>query len=110
MILQLNPPIPLSTPRGPGLAHLVIDYGAEFQTLWVVLLDNSEIWTFRNAEVRAVNNETMGRPGGTPPGWLVSSVEVERLRGLLKESQEANRRMAGSLNALEEKDRRKENK
>ena len=29
MITQLDPPLPLETPRGAGLAHFVIDYGPE---------------------------------------------------------------------------------
>lgn len=27
MMLQLNPPLPLNTPKGPALAHFVLDYG-----------------------------------------------------------------------------------
>jgi len=62
MILQLNPPIPLNTPKGSGLAHLVIDMGCEHHLLWVVILDsNGEIWTFENPEVRGQKNITMGR-------------------------------------------------
>lgn len=62
MILQLNPPIPLETPKGPGLAWLMIDYGAEFNLMWVVAIDKTaEIWTFENPKVRAQKNITMGR-------------------------------------------------
>lgn len=62
MLLQLNPPIPLVTPKGAGLAHLVIDYGVEHDLCWVVFIDStSECWTFRNQEVRAQNNITFGR-------------------------------------------------
>ena len=62
MITQLNPPIPLSTPRGPGVAHLVVDYGPEFHLMWSVFLDaNGECWTFPNPEVRAIKNVTLGR-------------------------------------------------
>lgn len=62
MMIQLQPPIPLETPRGSGLAHLVIDYGPEFSLLWSVFLDDSgECWTFTNEDVRAVKNITMGR-------------------------------------------------
>jgi hypothetical protein len=61
-ILQLNPPIPISTPKGNGLAWLVIDYGAEHHLMWTVALDESgEIWTFRNPDIRALKNITMGR-------------------------------------------------
>lgn len=62
MITQLNPPIPLDTPKGPGLCHVLIDYGPESHLYWVVILDsNGEIWTFANLEVRGQSNPTMGR-------------------------------------------------
>lgn len=62
MIIQLNPPIPLKTPKGEGLAWFMIDYGQEFDNMWVVAIDkNGEIWTFQNREVRAIKNITMGR-------------------------------------------------
>lgn len=60
-MLQLCPPIPLTTPKGGGLAHVLIDYGPEFSLIWVVLQDNGEVWSFPNEDVRAVKNVTMGR-------------------------------------------------
>lgn len=61
-ILQLNPPIPLNTPKGPGLAWLVLDYGLEHNLMWTVAIDaTGEIWTFSNPEVRAQKNITVGR-------------------------------------------------
>jgi hypothetical protein len=61
-ILQLDPPIPLNTPKGPGLAWLVIDYGPEHNILWTVAIDKTgEIWTFSNPEVRAQQNVSIGR-------------------------------------------------
>lgn len=61
-ILQLDPPLPVSTPKGDGLAHLVIDYGAEHNLLWVVFLDETgECWTYKNPDIRAQQNITMGR-------------------------------------------------
>ena len=62
MIHQLNPPVPLLTPKGSGVAHLVIDYGPEFDLHWTVFLDGcGECWTFRNRDVRATKNITLGR-------------------------------------------------
>jgi hypothetical protein len=62
MILQLDPAIPLSTPKGVGIAHLIIDYGIENDLYWVVFIDDtSECWTFSNKEVRACKNITYGR-------------------------------------------------
>jgi len=62
MILQLNPPVPLITPKGTGLAHVVIDYGVEFDLVWVTFIDETgECWSFRNPEIRAQKNITFGR-------------------------------------------------
>ena len=67
MIVQLNPPLPLDTPKGSGIAHFLIDYGAEFDLYWTVFLDDSgECWTFSNREIRAQKNQTMGRPQTSP--------------------------------------------
>lgn len=64
---QLDPPLPLETPKGRGYAHMVIDMGMEHDLLWVVFLDdNGECWTFRNAQVRMQKNMTMGRLKTSP--------------------------------------------
>lgn len=70
MLLQLNPPLPMSTPKGDGLAHAMIDYGIEHDLCWVVFLDESaEVWTFKNQDVRALKNMTHGRiPEENPCG------------------------------------------
>jgi hypothetical protein len=65
-MLQLDPAIPVVTPNGKALAHVVIDYGPEHDLLWVCFQDNGEIWTYRNQDVRADTNITFGRkPGKT---------------------------------------------
>ena len=62
MMLQLAPVLEVDTPRGRGHAEVLIDYGAEADLLWVVVLrDSGEIWTFRNADVRATANVSIGR-------------------------------------------------
>lgn len=59
MLTQLNPPLPLDTPKGKGLAHAVVDYGIEHDLVWVVFIDaTGECWSFRNPDVRAQNNLT----------------------------------------------------
>ena len=68
MLTQLNPPIPLQTPKGPGLAHFVIDYGPEFDLHWTVFLqENGECWTFGNSRIRAAKNVTLGRISAPAP-------------------------------------------
>jgi hypothetical protein len=62
MITQLNPPIPVRTPYGKGMAQMVIDYGVEHDLLWIVFQnDTGECWSWSNKNIRAQNNVTIGR-------------------------------------------------
>ena len=63
MIVQLNPPLPLTVEgKGDGLAIAMIDYGPEYNILWVTALDaNGEIWCAPNPKVRMQKNWSMGR-------------------------------------------------
>ena len=61
MMLRLDPPLPVVTPQGKGLAHILIDYGIDFDLCWVVFQDNAECWTWRNQDIRAETNITFGR-------------------------------------------------
>ena len=62
MITQLNPPLPLETPKGSGLAHFVIDYGPESDLIWVVFMNaDGACWSVPNPEVRMAFNWTIGR-------------------------------------------------
>ncbi len=62
MLVQLNPPLPMTTPRGAGLAHFLIDYGPEAHLLWVVFMDeDGACWSVPNPEVRMANNWSLGR-------------------------------------------------
>lgn len=59
MTLQLDPVIWLETPRGAGYAVLMTDYGND--RLWtVVIRETGEIWDFRNPEIRAIENLSLG--------------------------------------------------
>lgn len=61
MILQLNPPIPMITPKGHGYANFLVDRGIEYNNEWIVFLDSGEIWSFLNDKVRLEKNYTYGR-------------------------------------------------
>jgi len=65
-MLQLDPPLPVVAPAGKALAHVLIDYGAEHDLLWVCFQDNGECWTWRNQDIRAEKNITFGRNQCTP--------------------------------------------
>lgn len=67
MMLQLNPPIPLKTPKGNAWATALIDYGPQWDLLWVTFIEQTgECWTFRNPEVRQGKNYTFDHPDPTP--------------------------------------------
>ena len=61
MMIQLNPPIPVVTPKGKGLAQVLIDYGPEHDLVWVVFQNDSECWCWSNKDIRADQNVTFGR-------------------------------------------------
>lgn len=63
MLLQLNPPLPLVTPKGKAWAHVLIDYGQEHDLLWVCFQDDTnECWTWNNRDIKIQENITMNRP------------------------------------------------
>jgi hypothetical protein len=62
MIARIDPPIPVTTPRGPALAHFLVDYGSEMDLIWVCFQDSDgTCWSYRNQDIRAQKNITMGR-------------------------------------------------
>lgn len=62
MITQLNPPLPMITDKGQGLAHFVIDYGPEYDLIWVLFMDrDGTCWAVPNPEVKMQWNWSMGR-------------------------------------------------
>jgi hypothetical protein len=59
MLTQLQVPIPLETPKGKAWAVAIIDYGPDWDLLWVTFIrDSGECWTFRNSEIRQEKNYT----------------------------------------------------
>ena len=78
MILQLNPSIPVETPKGKGQATFMIDYSPEHDFYWVVFLDESrECWTFGNRDIRAQPNITLGRGTIPQPRQLFSAANAD---------------------------------
>lgn len=61
-MLQLNPPLPVVTPKGGGWAYVLIDRSQEHPVEFVVALDEGgEIWVFNQEQVRMHRNLTYGR-------------------------------------------------
>ena len=63
MILQLNPTIPIIriSDKMNGYAFIVIDYSQEHHLLFVCAMDNGEIWTLNNKEIRIQSNISLER-------------------------------------------------
>jgi len=62
VLIQLNPPIPVTTPKGPAIAHFVIDYGPESDLKWVCFQQTTgECWTYSNPMIRSQKNITENR-------------------------------------------------
>jgi hypothetical protein len=62
MMLQLNPPQPLDTPKGAAWAVALIDYGPDHDLCWVCFVrETGECWTFRNSDIKQPSNITYGR-------------------------------------------------
>lgn len=62
-MLQLNPTIPITriSDGMKGYAFVLIDYSQEHDLLFVCAMDNSEIWTLSNRDIRMQENISMGR-------------------------------------------------
>ena len=60
---QLNPPLWLYVPelKSYGLAHFVENYGLEHHLYWTIFMDNGEIWTLNNKEIRFCKNISLDR-------------------------------------------------
>ena len=63
MMLQLSPTIPMVRDADgmKGYAFLVIDYSQEHDLLFTCAMDDGEIWTLSNRDIRIVNNVTLNR-------------------------------------------------
>ena len=63
MITQLNPMIPIYRVADniEGYAFLVIDYSQEHNLLFTCAMDDGEIWTLNNREIRIQNNISLNR-------------------------------------------------
>lgn len=67
MILQLNPQIPVYTPRGEAVAIGWIDYSEDHDLFWVCALNESrQVWIVNNKDVRIAENPTMDREFKSP--------------------------------------------
>jgi hypothetical protein len=81
MMLQLNPPLPMDTPKGIADAHFVIDYGSEGHILFVTFVRCSgECWTWQARECQLEKNVT---------GGIRSCTECENKQAMIDGLEEA---------------------
>jgi hypothetical protein len=68
MMLQLNPPIWVQTPLGEGDALVLIDYGPNVNTVWLVHLhEDGRAVHFDSSDIRVMGNLMYGIPHPKPP-------------------------------------------
>ena len=63
MIHQFPSPIPVHTPHGYGDALLLIDYGIDVNTVWLVRLKGGSVKHYLSDDIRVYGNPMMGK------GW-----------------------------------------
>jgi hypothetical protein len=61
MIHEIQKPFPVSTPRGRGFAHFLVDHGKENHNEWICFMDTGQIWSFLNKDIALESNPTYGR-------------------------------------------------
>lgn len=67
-MLQLNPPLWVTTPLGEGHALILIDYGPSINTVWLVhLFDTGKVTHVDSSEVRVMGNAMWGIPHPSEP-------------------------------------------
>lgn len=68
MLLQLNPPLWVTTPLGEGHALVLIDYGPSINTVWLIhLFDTGKVTHVDSSEVRVMGNAMWGIPHPEQP-------------------------------------------
>lgn len=83
MILELENPIPVITPKGKASVKFLIDRGVENDLEWVCVQDDTcECWSWRNPDIRFQKNITQGReyvsPFYDPEDVKLPSAECKR--------------------------------
>lgn len=68
-LLQLSPTLPVSTPLGDGEAIILIDYGHDVNTVWLVRLAGGIVKHFWSDDVRLYGNPMNGS------GWDVQGFD-----------------------------------
>lgn len=70
MIHQLNPTIDVLTPLGDGEAIMIIDYGINVNTVWVVRFNGGRIKHIYSDDIRIYGNPMNGK------GWDIEKFDT----------------------------------
>jgi hypothetical protein len=60
MIHEFKTPIPVKTPHGDGEAYLLIDYGLNVNTVWVVRLGGGKVKHYYSDDILIYDNPMNG--------------------------------------------------
>ena len=61
MIHEFKTPLPVHTPHGEGAAILIIDYGIDVNTIWLVRLEGGLIKHYNSDDIRVYGNPMHGK-------------------------------------------------
>ena len=61
MIHEFKTPLPVHTPHGEGEAILIIDYGIDVNTIWLVRLEGGLIKHYKSDDIRVYGNPMHGK-------------------------------------------------
>lgn len=106
MMLQLNPPIWVQTPLGEGDALVLIDYGPNLNTVWLVhLFEDGRAMHFDSSDIWVMGNLMYGIPHPGPPDALGRPFRSQGDRGHPQNPngpQNANAGLRGTSTVCEE--------
>lgn len=57
MIHEFKTPIPVHTPHGKGEAILIIDYGIDVNTIWLIRLEGGVVKHYDSDDIRVYGNQ-----------------------------------------------------
>lgn len=65
-IYEPNNRLDVITPKGKGIIWLVTDYGHETDTIYTIIQENGELWSWTHKDIRVTQNITFGRKDERP--------------------------------------------
>jgi len=81
MIYQMPNPVDVATPLGDGTAIMVIDYGVDVNSVWVVRFPGGEVKHILSDDIRVYGNPMYGSGWDVkiPADWKIYSKKTSPL-------------------------------